>query len=139
MPAHFYQQCTAPTGETGSFLAKTAADGRTITELVSPVFPNTVHLFHWARDNGWKPMPGTFAREYARIPSDEQLYDLATHALDHARDHGYRPGGDDDDMLATGISEAATAADLELTADQEQRAVQILRGRLDELNESPTP
>jgi hypothetical protein len=65
----------------------------------------------------------------------EKLNDLVTDALDHARDNDYRPGETDDDMLSNGISEAATAADLELTPDDELQAVQILRERLDELDE----
>ncbi|MTJ93898.1 MAG: hypothetical protein F8N36_13725 [Desulfovibrio sp.] len=81
MPAHFFQQCTAPNGETGSFLANTANNGCTITELVSPVFKNTVHLFHWAADNGWKPVPGTSARQYEQVRGVTNFisaYDVAT-------------------------------------------------------------
>jgi len=63
--AYFAQQCTASTGELGSYLY--VGDHHRTGDLISPVFPDTMDLFRWAADNGWAPRPGTFASIYDRV------------------------------------------------------------------------
>lgn len=59
-----YQQCKAPNGETGSFLAD-----HNRGKLVSPVFTDTYGLFQWCRANGWEAAPwSTLSQaEYVRV------------------------------------------------------------------------
>ena len=46
------QQCTAPTGETGSYLFKQASN--VPARLVSPVFSDTADLYRWIKENGYE-------------------------------------------------------------------------------------
>ena len=54
-------QCTAPTGEVGTFLFRRNV-GRPIHqgELVSPVFASLADLAPWATANGWASVPGSW-------------------------------------------------------------------------------
>lgn len=46
------QQCTAPTGETGSYLFIEASN--IPAKLISPVFADTADLFAWIKANDWE-------------------------------------------------------------------------------------
>lgn len=73
------------------------------------------------------------------MATKEDLKDIVDAALDHAREHDYRPGECDDDMLETAVYEEALKMDFDLSDDETRTAVEQMRQRLNELDEDPAP
>lgn len=57
-------QCRAANGEIGSFFF--IGDSPHEYKPVSPVFKDLAELFPWARENGWRPLPGTYATHWGK-------------------------------------------------------------------------
>lgn len=54
-------QCTAITGEVGTFLYyPDPPKPNSECQLASPVFPGCIELFAWCKANGWQSVPGSY-------------------------------------------------------------------------------